>query len=265
MLYFLYTGQIEFAPFSSRQELPAQARIGDWSTGKPPSPSAKSVYRLADKVTSLPCVWCPWLIGSSTIFQPSKSKLRHTSVTIWSTATSWRKYFPVYPSRELSHSSNHTQHSPLRRSFPEILSMQISQLICKLREESKGTNESITRKQLRETIAALPQSRLVHAADALDMIWKGVKSPLELPEAAPGITFPATPVILPYWHRIKIALLKSIPTGTFTDVQFYAYNGISKGLPSDPRPLFTSSIVIEEWASAITTRKWKGLSRLIPL
>jgi len=55
MLCFLYTGEIKFAPFSSdpRRELPAQARTGDWSTGRLPSPSAKSIYRLADMVTTL--------------------------------------------------------------------------------------------------------------------------------------------------------------------------------------------------------------------
>ena len=67
MLYFLYTGEIEFAPFSSdhRHDLPAQARTGDWSIGKPPSPSAKSVYRLADKVTSFTCVWLPLDLSGS--------------------------------------------------------------------------------------------------------------------------------------------------------------------------------------------------------
>ena len=30
-----------------------QTRAGDWSTGRIPSPSAKSIYRLADKVTGL--------------------------------------------------------------------------------------------------------------------------------------------------------------------------------------------------------------------
>ena len=57
MICFLYTGEIEFAPFTSdpRHELPAQTRTGDWSTGKLPSPSAKSIYRLADKVACLAC------------------------------------------------------------------------------------------------------------------------------------------------------------------------------------------------------------------
>ncbi|KAF9650016.1 hypothetical protein BDM02DRAFT_1689999 [Thelephora ganbajun] len=71
VLYFLYTGDIKFAPLSSdpRHELPAKARTGDWSAGKPPLPSAKSIYRLADKVTSLACVWRPPppLIDFSTI------------------------------------------------------------------------------------------------------------------------------------------------------------------------------------------------------
>ena len=51
-LYFLYTGEMNFAPLSSdpRYPPPAQSRAGDWSMGRLPSPSAKSVYRLADKV-----------------------------------------------------------------------------------------------------------------------------------------------------------------------------------------------------------------------
>ena len=60
MLYFLYTGEISFAPFSSdpRCQLTAQERTGDWGTARPPRPSAKSIYRLADMVTSLACAWC---------------------------------------------------------------------------------------------------------------------------------------------------------------------------------------------------------------
>jgi hypothetical protein len=59
MLYFLYTGEINFAPFRSdpRRQLPVQERTGDWSAPRFPSPSAKSIYRLADMVTSLACVW----------------------------------------------------------------------------------------------------------------------------------------------------------------------------------------------------------------
>lgn len=54
LLYYLYTGEIKFAPLSSdpRHGASAEARIGDWGTRRPPSPSAKSIYRLADKVTS---------------------------------------------------------------------------------------------------------------------------------------------------------------------------------------------------------------------
>ena len=52
MIYFLYTEKITFAPFSSdqRYEVPAEERVGDWSVPKIPYPSAKSMYRLADKV-----------------------------------------------------------------------------------------------------------------------------------------------------------------------------------------------------------------------
>jgi len=133
--------------------------------------------------------------------------------------------------------------------------VQVSRLVRKMREESEGGSESPTRKQLREKIAALSQSKLPRAADALAMIWNGVMGPLDLPTLKPkppssvGLTF------LLNWHRVKLALLKSISTGTFIDVQFFAYNAIGNDLPVDPRPLYASSIVIERWRAAIATRK----------
>jgi len=133
--------------------------------------------------------------------------------------------------------------------------MQVSRLVYKMKEESKRIAESITRKQLREKIAASPQPRLARATETLTMILDGVKGPLEPPPTEPKFTFSVTPPILPNWHRMKLALLKSIPTGCFIDVQLYAYNAIANDLPLDPRPLFTSSIMIEEWGPAITTRK----------
>ena len=53
MVYFLYTGKIAFAPFSSdpRHTTSAVTRKGDWNMARIPCPSAKSAYRLADKVT----------------------------------------------------------------------------------------------------------------------------------------------------------------------------------------------------------------------
>ena len=133
--------------------------------------------------------------------------------------------------------------------------MQVSRLVHEMKEESKGIAESITRKRLREEIASLSQPRLARAADALAMIFDGVKGSLVSPPMEPKLTFSVAPPIFPNWHRVKLALLKSIPTGTFIDVQLYAYNAIGSGLPLDPRPLFTSSIMIEEWGPAITTCK----------
>ena len=124
-----------------------------------------------------------------------------------------------------------------------------------MKEESAEEVESVIRKQLRGKLAALSQSRLTHATDALAMIWNGVTGPLDLLAPELKSNFSTTPILSPNWHRMRLALLKSISTGTFIDVQFYAYNAIYNGLSSDPRPLFTSSIVIEEWGPAITTRK----------
>jgi len=136
--------------------------------------------------------------------------------------------------------------------------MEVSRLVYKMKEESKGVAESITRKQLREKIAALPQPRVTRATDALVMIMDGVKGLLKPPPMEPKLTFSMTSSTFPNWHRVKLAILKSITAGCFIDVQFYAYNAIADDLPLDPRPLFTSSIIIEDWGPAITTREWEA-------
>ena len=87
------------------------------------------------------------------------------------------------------------------------------------------------------------------------MIWNGVVGPSDLLAPEPKPTFSTKLTLFSNWHRVKLALLKSISTGTFIDVQFYAYNAIDSNLPVDPKPLFTSSIVIEKWGAAITTRE----------
>lgn len=123
-----------------------------------------------------------------------------------------------------------------------------------------GITGGIIRKQLREKIAALSKPRFIGAAGALSMILDSANGPLELPPAGPKFALHTTPPVLPNWHRVKLALLKSISTGCFIDLQFYAYNAIGGDLPLDPRPLFTSSSVINEWGPAITARKLDNTS-----
>ena len=132
--------------------------------------------------------------------------------------------------------------------------VQVSRLVSKMKEESEGDGEKPTRKQLREKIAALSQSQLSRATDTLAMILNGVTGPLDLPTPEPKPPFFVKSLYL-NWYSVKLALLKSISTGIFIDVQFYAYNTIGNNFPADPRPLYTSSIVIERWGAAITTRK----------
>ena len=54
----MYTVEITFAPFRSdpRQENLTEARTGDWTMDRVTSSSAKSIYRLADKVANLSVV-----------------------------------------------------------------------------------------------------------------------------------------------------------------------------------------------------------------
>ena len=142
--------------------------------------------------------------------------------------------------------------------------MQVSRLVDKMKQESMGGFGSGTNRQLEEKITGLTQSGLTRATDALVMIWNGVVGPLDPPTQAPKPIFPPKFTAPPNWDRIKLALLKSILTGIFIDLQFYAYNAIRDNLPVDPKPLFTSSIVIEEWAPVIATRKLRSNTSIYP-
>ena len=134
--------------------------------------------------------------------------------------------------------------------------MQVPRLVSRMKGESREGTGNDTMEQLLNKIAALSQSQLARATDVLAMIWDGAVKPLDPPASEAKSTPSAEVNILPpNWHRVQIALLKSIPTGNFLDVQLYAYNAIHDNLPVDPKPLFTSSIVVEEWGPGITTRK----------
>lgn len=145
-----------------------------------------------------------------------------------------------------------------------MLPIQVSILVNKINNESEWLEAGATRKQLREKIASLSQSQVARAADALSMIWSHANGPLKSlaiePKSAPPIMF----TFFPNWHRVKLAFLKSIPTGVFIDAQFHAFNKVCDNTPFDPQPLFISSIVIEEWIPAIKTREWMDLPIHLP-
>ena len=133
--------------------------------------------------------------------------------------------------------------------------IQVSHLVGKIKEESEGDTESATRKELHEKISTLSQSRFPYATDVLAMIWNGIMGPLDLPTLEPEPSSLLNTLPFLNWHRVKVALLQSITTGIFIDIQFFAYNAINDGLPVDPRPLYVSSIATQRWGPAITTRK----------
>ena len=143
--------------------------------------------------------------------------------------------------------------------------VQVSQLVGKIREESGGSTESATRKELRKKIAGLSRSQFTRVADTLVMIWNGMVGPLDVPALEPKPSSFPKPTSSLNWDRVKLALLKSISAGAFIDVQFFVHNAISNGLPVDPRPLYTSSIVIQEWGAAITIRESRSRSESVRL
>ena len=127
-----------------------------------------------------------------------------------------------------------------------------------MKKELKGNANYKTRRQLLDKIASLSQPQLERVADALAMIWSGATEPLNSRPPKFKSNFPANLVLVANLPRVELALLKSISTGTFIDLQFHAYNAVSNNLPLDPKPLFASSIVIEDWRRTIATRKFEG-------
>jgi hypothetical protein len=58
-LYYIYTGEIYFAPFGSEANRNYRTSENpNWELDDPPKVSPKSIYRLADKVTVPPCLIC---------------------------------------------------------------------------------------------------------------------------------------------------------------------------------------------------------------
>ena len=90
------------------------------------------------------------------------------------------------------------------------------------------------------------------------MIWGGAKEPSDLPAPRPETNSSAVFSAIASSRKVELALFKSISTGIFIDLQFHAYNVVSNNLPLDPKPLFASSIVIEDWRRTIATRKFEG-------
>jgi hypothetical protein len=145
--------------------------------------------------------------------------------------------------------------------------LEVSLLVSRMDKESSGGEET-TRKQLRDKIASLSQPQVKRAADALILIWNcaaGPPAPFAIPTTQSGFSFSITADRFPNWDKMKLAFLKAITTGVFIDVQFYAYNKICDNSPVDPKPLYASSIVIEEWAPAITTRESEGSFEFLPV
>jgi DNA-directed RNA polymerase subunit RPC12/RpoP len=101
-----------------------------------------------------------------------------------------------------------------------------------------GDTESDTKSQLLHRIAFLPQEQMARATYALVMIWNGVAGPLDLPPPDPKSTFSPKSVPFPNWRRMQLALLKSIPTGTFIDGRFYAIrnHSVNVKLVEEPCP-----------------------------
>lgn len=185
------------------------------------------------------------------IYRLSKSRLGRTSVPTYYTATLWTRCFPASFFGGLLPSSNICDKCSLsRHSFPDMLPMQVSRLVGKIKEESAGNTMS----QLQDKITSLSRSELARATDALSMIWDGIAGLSNPPVPTQTCTVSHSFISLQNWQRVKSALYKSIRTGTFLDAQFYAYNAFGNDLLQDLKPLFTSSIVIERWGSAITTR-----------
>lgn len=175
---------------------------------------------------------------------------------------SWRRYFLVSLVCEYLGLKLPVKAEFCGTSFPEIMSIQVSFLVNKIKNESEQGVDCATRKQLRDKITSLTLPQTRHATGALEMIWNHLQKPLDPPVPEPDPVPSPESDPFPDWSLLKRALLKSISTGIFTDIQIHAYSKISNGIPRDPRPLFISSILIEGWWTTLATRGFEATIHL---
>jgi len=240
MLRYLYTDEIEFAPWGSaeRREIHAIEKISE-SYGIP-KPSPKSIYRLADKVTSscvlyqlgltLPLVRHTRVERARVAADPTRSiQVQHHRGSIQQVHLLVRFLPSLGPVR-----------FPRIDRYPELRQLELRQLARAL----LSSDPDPTLELLKAKVKSYAHGELPHAEDILPAIYELMESDESVKETQFPVPVPPNQQATGGdWEGLKKALTSSLTSGTFLDSQFYAVESRSStGLPKIRLVYFCSTV-----------------------
>lgn len=253
LLRYLYTNEIEFAPWGSAERRKARAHGEITESYEPPKPSPKSIYRLADKVGINP-------LHSHHALELISPSVQHPQTEGARVAADSTRSLQVrYCGRGFQQVHISVRHSIiLRRSgfslhcrYPELRELELEQLAHTLLSTDSGP----VLDALKDKIKVYTRGKLPHAKEILTALY-GLMERNE--------PFKKTPV-LPFsffksrtagrdWKRLKDALTWSLTSGSFLDSQFYALDSRPPADPSKFRPIYFCSMASGIFSSKLVKR-----------
>ncbi|KAF9785368.1 hypothetical protein BJ322DRAFT_1211231 [Thelephora terrestris] len=214
-LLYLYTGQIEFAPYGSEENRRSRSvEIVSTSEDSVPRPSPKSIYRLAH-MYDIPALQQLALISISNGVEQCDTV---------------EEVFSEFSSK-----------------YEGVRNMHVNHLASTLSRAAKGSAGPLYEK-IDHKIDRYANRELDHAADAITQLWKLSNSNEGSPPVPPDEVPPVSPQTPPTpspanWKQIKVALIESIRKGIFFDRKYWTRH--SKTM-SVLRPIYISSTVLGE-------------------
>ncbi|KAF9778365.1 hypothetical protein BJ322DRAFT_1214739 [Thelephora terrestris] len=210
-LIYLYTGQVEFAPYGSEENRRSRStEIVSLSEDSIPRPSPKSIYRLAHKYDI-----------------PALQRLAWDSIRNGiERCDTVEEVFSEFSSK-----------------YEDVRTLHVNHLVSVLLHADENS-AGLLYEKIDEKVDCYASGSLDHAADAITQLWKLSKGGECSPPVPPDEVPPMEPISSPAnWMRVEVALIKSIRQGIFFDRKYWARHSKTA---TQPRPIYISSIVTSE-------------------
>jgi len=247
LLRYLYTDEIEFAPWGSAERRKTRALEKVSESYGIPKPSPKSVYRLADKVMNshmhslcqlgltLPLVRHTQVERARVTTDPTRLvRVQHHRGIVQQVHLMVRYLLSLRPVR-----------FPWIDRYPQLRELELRQLTRVLLSSDSGPTLGL----LKAKIKGYAHGELPHAENILPTLYELMESDEELP--VPAAILPDKQATGGDWEGLKRALTSSLTSGTFLDSQFYAVESRSStGLPKI-RPVYFCSKVGKGFTSEL--------------
>ncbi|KAF9793428.1 hypothetical protein BJ322DRAFT_1103822 [Thelephora terrestris] len=216
LLRYLYTNEIEFAPWGSTERREARTRETVSEPYGIPKPSPKSVYRLADKYE------IPEL--KELALRQIQQDLFKCDITeeVFSKYTSW---------------------------YPKLRELELRQLARVLLSSEPGT----TLASFKEKVKCYTHGKLPYGGHVISTLYELMESDESVKETPLAVAASVERVPGEEWAGLRRALISSLSSGTFLDSQFYAVESRSTTSSPKLRPIYFCSRVDKNLMSRLVT------------